>query len=372
MQAGRQADRQYQGETRSPGSPCCSALLSCPQQLKSGSPSGVSYCVTNPNPNPAVHCLLHHAGVCLSDRQTACTGGTVHCRSSSQQSSSQKQLCHISSRRMPPPLLLALALLVLHTHIALSSSPSPAWSLDGKRILITGGSRGIGKAIVEEVCGLGAHVLVCGRDEATLQECLREWQERGFNVTVFACDVSTDTGRRLLIQRYKEVHGNSLDGLVNNVGTNIRKPTLDLKMDDYQRIMSTNLESAFFLSRDCAPLLARRESRSPRDTASIVNIGSAAGGCHTTIRSGATYAMTKAAMCQLSANLACEWAALGIRVNVVSPWYIRTDLAEQVLHYYYYYYVLLITSINISINRCCRTETICSPSWTGADSPNLT
>jgi len=77
-------------------------------------------------------------------------------------------------------------------------------------------------------------------------------------------------------------------------------------------------------------------------------------------------------MCQLSANLACEWAALGIRVNVVSPWYIRTDLAEQVLHYYYYYYVLLITPINISINRCCRTETICSPSWTGADSPNLT
>ena len=234
---------------------------------------------------------------------------------------------------MPPLASLALLLLLLPTLITASATHSSnAWSLEGKKVIVTGGSRGIGKGIVEEISKLGAEVLVCGRDEASLQACLREWRESHFKVSVFACDVSTETGRRALIDRYRELHGDRLDGLVNNVGTNVRKPTSELQSEDYQTIMSTNLESAFFLSRDCAPLLARRgDEKQPRNTASIVNIGSAAGGCYTTIRSGVTYAMTKAAMVQMSANLACEWAPLAIRVNVVSPWYTNTDLAKQVL-----------------------------------------
>lgn len=94
--------------------------------------------------------------------------------------------------------------------------------------------------------------------------------------------------------------------------------------------MATNLESAFYLTQDVYPLFKATEFPSNCGP-SIVNIGSVAGGCNVALRTGCVYAMTKAAMNQLTFNLACEFAPENIRVNVVSPWYIETPLAKQVL-----------------------------------------
>ncbi|MDZ7738650.1 MAG: SDR family oxidoreductase [Bacteroidales bacterium] len=115
----------------------------------------------------------------------------------------------------------------------------------------------------------------------------------------------------------------SLDILVNNVGTNIRKKTAEYSDEELDHLLRTNMISAFSLSRDLYPLLRASGS------ASIVNISSVAGMTH--VRTGSIYGMTKAAMNQLTRNLAGEWAADGIRVNAVAPWYINTALAKQVL-----------------------------------------
>lgn len=147
-----------------------------------------------------------------------------------------------------------------------------------------------------------------------IDDCIVEWKSKGFKVEGCAADVSTVEGRARLVDAATKAFDGVVDALVNNCGFNIRKPTINFTDDDYRRVMSTNLDSSFFLSAQFHDAL-KKSGR-----ASIVNVGSVAGGCSITMKSGSVYAMTKAAMSQLTYNLACEWAPDNIRVNIVSPW----------------------------------------------------
>jgi Tropinone reductase 1 len=194
-----------------------------------------------------------------------------------------------------------------------------------KLVLVTGGSKGIGRAIVEDFHNLGATVLTCGR---TPPVGLPK------DVLWFSGDVSTDEGCQALLGHAAEVFEGQLDILINNVGTNIRKPTVQYSEAEFERIFRTNFISAFNLSRRTFPLLqtrtrAMRASGLQTATTSIVNISSVAASL--SMNTGSVYASTKGAMNQLTKSLACEWAKDGVRVNAVSPWYIHTPLAAQVL-----------------------------------------
>jgi Tropinone reductase 1 len=132
-----------------------------------------------------------------------------------------------------------------------------------------------------------------------------------------------------------------LDILVNNVGTNVRKSAAAYTLEEYQRILDTNLTSGFEICRRAYPLLlagrrglgadtvAAASGAAPARQGSVVNVVSVAGLTH--LRTGAPYGMTKAALIQLTKNLACEWARDQIRVNAVAPWYIWTPLSQPVL-----------------------------------------
>jgi Tropinone reductase 1 len=195
---------------------------------------------------------------------------------------------------------------------------SKLWSLEGRRALITGGTRGIGHAIAEVFLERGADVHVIARDPERLDECLRLWNTP--RVTGRALDVKDIAARAALFEELTQRWG-TLDVLVNNVGTNIRKPAQDYSEAEYQHVLGTNLHSAFDLCQRAYPLLA--------SGGSVINVVSVAGLTH--LRSGAPYGMSKAALIQLTRNLAVEWAAKNIRVNAVAPWYTWTPLAEQVL-----------------------------------------
>ncbi|KAM0862402.1 hypothetical protein ACQ4PT_045289 [Festuca glaucescens] len=195
------------------------------------------------------------------------------------------------------------------------------WSLHGRTALVTGGTRGIGRAVVEELAALGAAVHTCSRKEVELGERLKEWEAKGFRVTGSVCDVSVRDQRELLLRNVANRFGGKLDILVNNVGTNRAKPTTEYSADDYSFIMGTNLESAYHLCQLAHPLLKASGS------ASIVFISSVSG--VVAVSSGSIYCMTKGAMNQLAKNLACEWAKDNIRTNSVAPWYIKTSLVEE-------------------------------------------
>lgn len=191
------------------------------------------------------------------------------------------------------------------------------WRLDGQLALLTGASAGIGLAIARELAALGADLLLVAREEDPLLEVRDELADRypAQDFQAMSADVADDEDRQALLD-WAEDQGDGLHILVNNVGGNITKPAVEYTEGEWRGIFETNLFSAFELSRYAHPLLARHPA------SCIVNVGSVSGITH--VRSGAPYGMTKAALHQMTRNLACEWAADGIRVNAVAPWYIRT------------------------------------------------
>lgn len=196
------------------------------------------------------------------------------------------------------------------------------WALEGKMALVTGATRGIGLAIAQEFVELGATVMIISRNKELMSKTVGSFSEKQDRIIPVIADLSIAAQRQKLPETVNLKYG-KLDILVNNVGTNIRRKSVDYNETELDFIVQTNLLSAFDLSRSLYPLLQKSAN------AAIVNMASVAG--LTSLRTGVVYGMTKAAMIQMTRNLACEWAADNIRVNSVAPWYIETPLAEQVL-----------------------------------------
>ncbi|XVE79530.1 hypothetical protein DITRI_Ditri14bG0066100 [Diplodiscus trichospermus] len=186
--------------------------------------------------------------------------------------------------------------------------------------LVTGGTKGIGYAIVEELAGLGARIHTCSRTETDLNKCLLDWKTKGFQVTGSVCDVSSHAQREKLINSVSSEFAGKLNILINNVGTNVAKPTSEFTAEDFSLIMGTNFESAYNFCQLAYPLLRASGE------GSIVFVSSVGG--VVPVSSGSIYAATKGAMNQFAKYLACEWAKDNIRVNSVAPWLIKTPLGE--------------------------------------------
>jgi Tropinone reductase 1 len=199
-----------------------------------------------------------------------------------------------------------------------------SWRLDGQTALVTGASKGIGYACARELATLGADLLLVSRDDVHLEQVRAELAEEFPDIDIWALAADlVDQEDRLAVFDWIADLGVPLSLLVNNVGTNLRKPTVEYTGAEVQGLIEINLICAFEMCRLAHPHLIQHAN------AAIVNIGSVSGITH--VRTGAPYGMTKAALHQLTRNLACEWAEDGIRVNAVAPWYIRTQRSEPAL-----------------------------------------
>lgn len=198
------------------------------------------------------------------------------------------------------------------------------WRLDGQVALISGGSAGIGAAIAAELAGLGAELRLVARDEDALEQTCAELRETfpEREVLSLAADLA-DPEQRAEVFDWLDDLGDGLHLLVNNVGGNSVRAALDYDPEDWQSLFELNVFAAFDFCRRAHPLLAEHPA------SAIVNVGSVSGATH--VRTGAVYGMSKAALHQLTRNLACEWAEDGIRVNAVLPWYIRTRRTSTAL-----------------------------------------
>lgn len=197
------------------------------------------------------------------------------------------------------------------------------FDLTGRRALVTGSSRGIGLAIARSLLDSGAHVVVHGRgaDSAGAAAAALA-QEYGTDaVSSAAFDVTDEDAVAHGIQQLEEV--GALDILVNNAGVQHREPMLDVSLENWDRVLRTNLTSAFLVGREAARAMI------PRGHGAIVNICSVQTDlARPTI---GAYTAAKGGLRNLTKAMTAEWAPHGVRVNGVAPGYIRTELTQTLV-----------------------------------------
>lgn len=198
------------------------------------------------------------------------------------------------------------------------------FSLAGKRALVTGATRGMGRAIAEQMALAGADVVISSNETDVPVEVARQISGHGGRTLGLVCDVEQAADIDRLADRILGEWG-GLDILVCNAGANLHEGALtDIADDQFHRMMRINVESTLQLCRRFLPGMADR-----RD--GVILVTSSISGLRGNKRIGG-YGMSKAANAQLVRNLAVEWGPCNIRVNAISPGLIATEFAQPILN----------------------------------------
>lgn len=190
---------------------------------------------------------------------------------------------------------------------------------EDKTALVTGGSRGIGKAIVSRLADEGARVVFTARNEETIQQVEKEFQEKGWQVKGLAADAGNPESADKAINYCVENYG-GIDILVNNAGITKDGLAMRMKDDDWNSVLSVNLNGVFYFCRAAARPMMKARSGKIINIASIVGLMGNPG--------QANYSASKAGVIGMSKSLAKEFASRGINVNVVAPGFIETDMTS--------------------------------------------
>jgi len=191
---------------------------------------------------------------------------------------------------------------------------SNSFSLEGRIVLITGAGRGLGLACAQACAAAGAHVLMNGRNEATLAEAVEQVRAAAGQAEALSFDITDTAALDRAFDAIRQRHGR-LDGLVNNVGQRDRRPIDAFSLQDLRGLLDANLVAPFELARRAAALM-------PASGGRIVNITSIAGPL---ARGGdAAYTAAKGGLDALTKALAAELGPRGINVNAVAPGYFAT------------------------------------------------
>ena len=203
-----------------------------------------------------------------------------------------------------------------------STLPVDPFRLDGRLALISGSSGGIGLALAIALAQAGAQVVLNGRDAGRLIEAQKRLEAQGLHARLAAFDVTNAAAVRTGIAHIEDTFG-AIDILVNNAGMQIRNPLHEFDDDDWHRLMRTNLDSVYYVSKAVA------RSMIERGRGKIINI------CSVQSELGrpgiAPYTASKGAVKMLTKGMAIDWGPYGINVNGLGPGYIKTELTSKLV-----------------------------------------
>lgn len=204
--------------------------------------------------------------------------------------------------------------------VAAAPSGQHIAGLAGKVVIVTGGGRGLGRAISEGFAAAGAHVVLTGRNAATVEEAAEAIAKLGGSAHGIAADVTSEADMEAMCRQVTERHGR-IDVLVNNAGVNPwYKTAEDTSLEEWRLVVETNLTGVFLATRAAGRvMLAQGEG-------SIVNITSVAG--RVGLAKTTAYCAAKGGVELMTRQLALEWARKGVRVNAVGPGYFATELTD--------------------------------------------
>ena len=196
------------------------------------------------------------------------------------------------------------------------------FDLSGRTALVTGSSRGLGRAIAEGLTKAGARLIINGVDPARVETTAAELRAAGHVAEGVAFDVTDEAGIVAAFARF-DAAGTEVDILVNNAGIQVRKPLVEFSSIEWRKVIETNLTSAFVVGREAAKrMIARKRGK-------IVNIGSLASElARPTV---GPYTAAKGGIRNLTRAMAVEWAASGIQVNAIGPGYMLTDMNQALV-----------------------------------------
>ncbi|HCL4439387.1 3-oxoacyl-[acyl-carrier-protein] reductase [Clostridium botulinum] len=192
--------------------------------------------------------------------------------------------------------------------------------LEGRTAIVTGASRGIGRAIAKKLASMGANLVLNYRSSAKeIDTLLEEIEEFGIETLVIQGDVSSFEDSKKIADEAKNKFG-TIDILINNAG--ITKDSLILRMaeEDFDKVISVNLKGVYNCSKHIAPIMLKQRSGKIINISSVVGVAGNAGQCN--------YAAAKAGVIGITKSLAKELGSRGITVNAVAPGYIRTDMTD--------------------------------------------
>lgn len=193
------------------------------------------------------------------------------------------------------------------------------FDLSGRVAIVTGASRGLGRAIALALAAAGADVAISSRNAADLGPLCDEIGETGARAAAITAEITSETSCEALVEQTVARLGR-LDILVNNAGINIRKPLLELTSAEYRQVLDTNLHGYVHCARAAGRVLTAQGS------GKLINVSSVLG--QVALANQSAYASAKGAVEQLTKVWALEWAAAGVQVNAIGPAYFETDLTK--------------------------------------------
>jgi NAD(P)-dependent dehydrogenase (short-subunit alcohol dehydrogenase family) len=194
------------------------------------------------------------------------------------------------------------------------------FDLTGRTAVVTGATRGLGRAFARALAEAGADIVVVGRDGAAAAEVAHELEGLGRRAHVVLADIT----RREEVERVRDDALGAfdrIDVLVNNAGDCIHRPALEVTDAEWRRVMDVNLDAVWICSQVFGAHMIERGG------GSIVNIGSMSGHIVNRPQWQPAYNASKAAVHHLTRSLAAEWAPFGVRVNALAPGYVKTDMS---------------------------------------------
>lgn len=194
------------------------------------------------------------------------------------------------------------------------------FDLTGRTALVTGATRGLGRAFAQALAEAGADIIVHARDADAADRTKRELEAGGTTVHVVLGDLLTRAGVEEVVSQAIAAAGR-IDVLVNNAGACIHRPALEVTTDEWAHVIDTNLTALWNVTQVVGKDMVERGA------GVIVNVGSISGQIVNRPQMQPAYNASKAAVHQLTKSLAAEWAPHGVRVNAIAPGYIKTDMS---------------------------------------------